>query len=157
MTVGLRDEQTFEAPADVLFALLTDPSFEEARARHLGAQRARCERREDPLELVLEEARETGWPTPPFESRRVTTWDPTTRSARWTIVRTAGPGDATAEGTLEVHDAGPGRCRMLVHGTLTVHVRFLGPMIERLAVAAFRAERAREAGLIADALRVRGE
>lgn len=151
----LHDERTFEAPADALFALLTDPSFEEARARHLGAQRARCERRDEPLELVLEEARETGWPTEPFESRRVTTWDPATRSARWTLVRTAGPGDAAAEGTLEVRDAGPGRCRLVVDGTLTVRVRFLGPMIERLAVAAFRTERAREAGLIADALRQR--
>ena len=153
MTARLHDERAFDASAEALFALLTDPEFQRERSRHLGTLEARCERRDDPLVLVLDEVRDTGWRPHLFESRHTTRWDAATRTAEWELRQTGGPGDARASGTLRIVDAGPSRCRLVLDGRLEVRVRLLGPMIERLAVPAFRAERKMEAAFVAEALR----
>lgn len=152
MAVRLHDERSFAAPARALFALWTDPAFQRARSRHLGTLEARCERREDPLILVLDEVRDTGWPPHLFESRHTQRWDAESMTARWELRQTGGPGEARAEGTLAIVADGADRCRLVLDGTLSVRVRWLGPMIERLAVPAFRAERKKEAAFVAETL-----
>ena len=74
-----------------------------------------------------------------------------TRRARWTLERVAGPGDASAEGEIVIEPDGSG-ARLRLTGTLEVRVRVLGPMIERLARRALRAEREREAAFLRAAL-----
>lgn len=155
MTARLRDERSFDTSAQTLFALWTDPAFQEARSKHLGTLEARCRRRAEGGRVVVEldEVRDTGWRPHLFESRHTVRWDPETLTGRWTLVQTGGPGDAGAEGRIEIRDEGPARCRLVLEGTLTIRVPLLGAMIERLAVRALRAEREKEARFVAARLR----
>jgi len=146
--IRLEDTRRFDAPPEALLALLMDPRFQERRSAHLGTAAARCTRRGDAL--VLEETRDTGFGEP-WRSRLTTRWDVATRRARWTLERVAGPGDASAEGDLAIEPDGSGS-RLRLTGTLEVRVRVLGPMIERLARRALRAEREREAAFLRAAL-----
>lgn len=150
----LYDERAFEVPPDALFALLTDPAFQEARSRHLGTLRARCTREDDgdAVVMILDEVRATGWEPHRFESRRTTRWDPIARTATWTLAQTGGPGDTAAEGRVTIREDGPGRCRLVLEGTLRVRVPVIGSMIERVAARAFRGERAEEGRFITRAL-----
>lgn len=151
VTVRLRDERSFDASAARLFALLTDPRFQEARSAHLGTLEARARRWREggALVVALDEVRDTGWRPHLFESRHTVRWDPAARTGRWTLVQTGGPGEAGAAGRIAIRDEGPGRCRLALEGTLHVRVPVLGPMIERIAARALRAERAKEARFVA--------
>lgn len=156
MAARFVDERSFEAPAPMLFALLRDPRFQEARSRHLGTLDARCTVVGDTV--TLHEVRDTGWGAMRFESRMVTRWsEPRSggRDGEWELVQTAGPGETTASGTLAIRDAGPSRCRLRVEGTIAIRAgrsAWLGRTIEQVAVRALRAARAKEARFTAVAL-----
>ncbi len=140
MTIRLHDEQRYPcAPAD-LAALWQDPAFQEAMSADLGTLERSCTGEDGAVVLV--EKRDTGWRPHVYVTRLVTRWDGL--DARWTLTRLAGPGDASAEGTLAIRADGAG-ARFVLEGLLTVRVPLLGPAIERLARRALTASRRREA------------
>lgn len=147
MTIRLHDERRYPLAPDALVALWKDPAFQEARSAHLGTLAARCIVEADVV--VLEETRDTGWRPHVYVTRLTTRW--AGRRATWTLERLAGPGDARAEGTVEVREGAERATAVLVlDGRLEVRVPLLGPMIERLARRGLVAEKDREAAFVRD-------
>jgi hypothetical protein len=154
MSVRLRDERTYDAPARTLFELWIDPAFQEARSRYAGATGERCTvTREGSIVLVeMIESRHTGFRDVVFRTRQQQRWDPEAMRARWELTKIEGPGDARAAGTLVIEALSETRSRLVLDGELTINVRFLGRMIEEVAGRGFTAARAKEAPFIAEQL-----
>lgn len=149
MTIRLHDERRYPLAPDALVALWKDPAFQEARSAHLGTLAARCT--VDGDVVVLEETRDTGWRPHVYVTRLTTRWDGD--RASWTLERLAGPGEARAEGTVEIRGADQGAVFAL-EGTLEVRAAVLGPMIERLARRGLIAEKAREERFVREWIRM---
>ncbi|MCA9605617.1 MAG: DUF2505 family protein [Myxococcales bacterium] len=145
MTIRLHDERRYPLARDALVALWKDPVFQEARSRHLGTLDVKCV--VDGDVVVLEETRDTGWRPHVYVTRLTTRWDG--HGATWTLERLAGPGEASAAGTIEVRSA-RAACTFVLEGTLEVRVPVLGRMIERLARRGLVVEKDREERFVRD-------
>ncbi|MCB9594294.1 MAG: DUF2505 family protein [Sandaracinaceae bacterium] len=148
MSARLHDERRFDVPPERLVALWKDGDFQLARSAHLGTLEARCA--VDGDTVVLEETRDTGWKPHVYVTRLTTRWEGL--RAEWTLERLAGPGEASASGTVVVSPAASGS-RFVFDGTLEVRVPVLGRLIERVARRALIAEKDREAAFVAGWIR----
>jgi hypothetical protein len=151
MTQRFSAEETFDAPCAALFALLTDPAFQEDKARALGALAATCTRADAPggaVVLTLVETRTPSWLAGESRTSFVTRWDPAALTGRWTLVVHGQEARSRSSGTSRIADAGAGRSRLHVGGEIEVRVPLLGGAIERKVVAGITAGQVREAALI---------
>ncbi len=152
MATRFETRSTYEAPAAALIELYSDPAFHEAKARAMGATRARCTRSQDAdgtVVVTLQTMRPARWaPGGKDRSTFILRIDTADGAGAWERIQRGFEDKARARGTTRIVTAGAGRSTVEVEGEIEIRVPLVGGALERRIVAGLDHETEREAAFV---------
>ena len=145
MTRRLRDERAYDASAQRVLAILTDPASQETLSLASGSVGARAtlgEAEGGGIVLTIESARILAGRR--VEAVREIAWDRDRKKASWRLVPRDPRARTSARGTVTLVEEGASRCRVIFEAEVSIAVPLAGGALERLVIGMIEREREQE-------------